>query len=90
MITAEIEVSLEREPDHDDPSRDRRALGVLEQCPDGAVVRVRIGRRRFISQDAAVFLHEQDHRLVIIIVGVYPDVVGRFVQAARAGEWAVI
>lgn len=89
MITGEIEVSLEREPDADDWARDRRALVVLDQCPEGAVVRVKVGRRRFISQDAAIFLREQDHRLAIVIVGSYPETVAQFVQAARAGDWGV-
>lgn len=90
MISGEIEVSIEREPDSEDWSRDRRALSVLERCPDGAVVRVRTGRRKLISQDAATFLHEQDHRLAIVIIGAYPEVISQFIQAVRTGEWAVI
>ena len=90
MITGQITISLEVEPDSGDWGRDRRALQALDTCPDGATVLVRIGRRRSISQDAATILHEHDHRLALIIDGAYPDVLGSFIQAARAGEWAVI
>lgn len=90
MITGQITVSLQREPDADDWGRDRRALAVLDQCPDGATVRVDVGRRRFISQDAAAHLHHHDHRLAIVIDGAYPEVISEFIQAARTGEWAVV
>ena len=90
MIRGQITISLEREPDLANEGCDRRALGVLDRCPDGASVIVRIGRRRFVSQDAACWLHEHDHRLQITIDGDEPEGVLRFVQAARSGEWSVV
>lgn len=68
-----------------DWNRDRRALAVLETCPDGAGVLVDIGSRTFASPDAALFLHEHDRRLVITIVGVDPRGVASFIEAGRLG-----
>jgi hypothetical protein len=88
VITGCVYVDLTVDPD--DFSRDRRQLAVLEHCPDGARVVVDIGRRRYVTHDAAIWLHEHDHRLAIEIHGVEPDAVLRFVQAARAGDWSVV
>lgn len=90
MITGQITVSLEREPDAEDWGRDRRALAVLEQCPEGATVRIDVGHRKFISQDAAACLHRHDCRLAIVIDGAYPEVISKFIHAARTGEWSVV
>lgn len=69
---------------------DRSRLQMLEHCPDGAEVTVFIGQRRYVSQDAAVWLHEHDSRLEITIEGADPDVVLKFVRSARSGEWSVV
>lgn len=89
MITGAVTVDLTVEPELFD-SRDRQKLSVLSVCPDGVHVIVDIGRRQFVSQDAAVFLHEHDHRLDIVIHGDDPAAVLRYVQAARAGSWEVV
>lgn len=68
---------------------DRHLLDVLNQVPDGARVIVNIGNRRHVTQDAAVWLHEHDHRLDIEIRGSSPDAVAAFIRAGRAGEWQV-
>lgn len=69
---------------------DRHKLQVLDQCPDGVEVVVQIGQRRYISQDAAYWLHQHDARLQILIEGADPKAVQHFVAAARAGEWSVV
>lgn len=89
MITGSVYVDLTKEPDVAD-SLDRRQLAVLEDCPDGARVVVDIGRRAFVTHDAAVWLHDHDHRLQIEIHGTNPGAVTRFVRAGRAGDWSVI
>ena len=68
---------------------DRHLLDVLSRVPDGASVIVEIGCRKFVTQDAAIWLHEHDHRLEIEIHGTDPDAVARFIRAGRSGEWAV-
>lgn len=68
---------------------DRYLLDVLSRVPNGARVIVDIGDRKHVSQDAAVWLNEHDHRLDIEIRGTDPDAVARFVRAGRAGEWQV-
>lgn len=88
MIGGVVTVDLTVEPELFD-SRDRQKLAVLGVCPDGVRVIVDIGRRQFVSQDAAFFLHEHDHRLSIEIHGEDPAAVLRYVQAARVGGWAV-
>lgn len=92
MITGSIYVSL---PERRDDwmwqgNADRRALRVLDECPDGAVVIVDIGDRDFVTDDAARWLHQHDHRLQIDIRGSRPAAVARFVTAARAGTWSVV
>ena len=89
MITGELYVRLTVDPETGS-TIDRRKLAVLERCPDGAQVVVDIGRRQYVSQDAAVWLHEHDHRLSITIRGEHPEAIARFVAAARAGEWSVV
>ena len=69
---------------------DRYLLDVLNRVPDGACVIVDIGDRSFVTQDAARWLHEHDHRLSIDIHGTDPDAVARFIRAGRAGEWSVV
>lgn len=90
MITGRVYISLVREPGGDDWGCDRRALMMLASCPDGAEVVVDIGARAYVSEDAAQWLHEHDHRLQIFIHGSNPSAVATFVRAARAGEWSVI
>lgn len=68
---------------------DRYLLDVLNRVPDGARVVVDIGDRAHVSQDAAVWLHNHDHRLLIEIQGTNPDAVASFIRAGRAGEWQV-
>lgn len=87
MITGATYVDLKVEPGTFD-NRDRRRLDLLSRCPDGSRVIVDIGRRRHLSEDAARWLHDNDHRLAIEIVGEDPDAVGVFVRAARAGDWS--
>lgn len=89
MIAGCLYVDLTREPDVYG-SGDRQALDVLERCPDGARVVVDIGRREFVTQDAALWLHNHDHRLSIEIRGESPEAIRRFVSAARAGDWSVV
>lgn len=90
MITGRVMISLHREPDASDYARDRRALSRLEESPDGAEVIVDIGARQYVSEDAAHWLHQHDHRLQIVIQGSSPSAVATFVRAARAGEWSVV
>jgi hypothetical protein len=67
---------------------DRYLLDVLSAVPDGARVVVNVGDRRYVSQDAAVWLHDHDHRLEIEIQGTDPRTVARFIRAARCGgDW---
>ena len=68
---------------------DRHLLDVLTRVPDGARVVVDIGNRTHVTQDAAVWLHEHDHRLSIEIRGSVPEAVADFIRAGRAGEWVV-
>ena len=75
------------EAGYDAGARDRRRLDILNRCPDGARVLVRIGRRRWISPDAARWLKDHEGRLQITIEGYEPESVLSFVLAARAGEW---
>ena len=89
MIGGEVYIDLTLEPEVGG-SRDRRRLQSLAACPDGASVIVDIGRRKFVTGDAARWLHEHDHRLAITIRGVDPLAVARFVSAARAGGWSVV
>lgn len=67
------------------PAFDRQRLDVLAQCPDGATVRVEVGDRLYVSEDAARWLHGHRDRLDLEIVGTDPDTVQRFVDAARTG-----
>lgn len=92
MITGSIYVPLpELKGDWlNQASADRRALQVLDECPDGAVVIVDIGQREFVTEDAARWLHQHDHRLQIDIRGSQPIAVARFITAARAGTWSVV
>lgn len=90
MITGRIRIPLMTEPSLDDLNRDRRALAVLEACPNGAQVLIDIGGRAYVSEDAARWLHDHDHRLSITIQGSDPRAVATFVRAARVGEWSVI
>ncbi|SDS21275.1 hypothetical protein SAMN04488570_1381 [Nocardioides scoriae] len=92
MITGNVYVDLRKSSDdpYQECRADRRRLAVLERCPDGASVLVDIGRRQYISEDAARHLHEQDHRLAITIQGDLPEAVARFVRAARDAEWSVV
>jgi hypothetical protein len=89
MITGCVFIKLDVDPT-EDFSLDRRKLAALDRCPDGAEVLVDIGRRQFVTQDAASWLHRHDHRLSITIVGECPDAVGHFIAAARAGLWSVV
>lgn len=66
---------------------DRYLLDVLPRVPDGARVVVDIGNRQRVSQDAAVWLHDHNHRLEIEIRGTNPEAVATFIRAGRAGEW---
>lgn len=88
-MTGAVRIDLSVEP-ASAPSRDRKQLSMLEACPDGARVIVDIGQRTYVSQDAAIWIHDHADRLLIEIVGAYPDAVSRFVQAARAGDWSVV
>lgn len=89
MITGSVYIALPETEHCEQASADRRALDVLRQCPDGAHVIVDLGERVYPSQDAALWLHQHDHRLRIDIRGCDPAVVDRFVRAARAGMWEV-
>jgi len=88
VITGCILIDLSTEPTPGD-NRDRRLLDQLTAAPDGCRVVVNIGNRRFISQDAARWLHDHDHRLFIEIQGARTAAVARFVQAARSGDWSL-
>ena len=90
MIAGAVKVDLSREPEGEHLSRDRRLLQVLELCPDGARVVVDIGGRKHVSQDAAHWLHDHDHRLQIEVIGTNPAAVLQFVLAGRAGDWSVL
>lgn len=68
---------------------DRHLLDVLNRVPDGARVVVDIGGRLHVTQDAAVWLHDHDHRLDIEIRGAVPEAVAEFIRAGRTGEWAI-
>jgi hypothetical protein len=69
---------------------DRHLLDVLNRVPDGARVVVDIGNRKFVTQDAAAWLHEHDHRLSIEIHGTHPEAVAAFIHAGRTGDWGLI
>ncbi|CAN5398296.1 hypothetical protein BH11ACT8_BH11ACT8_04340 [soil metagenome] len=71
-------------------SADRRALLCLAEIPDGAAVTVDIGERRYVSADAARWLHEHIDRLHLRIDGTKPEAVADFVKAARDGYWSVV
>lgn len=92
MIAGRVIVDLARveESASEEARHDRRQLAVLEHCPDGAEVIIRIGRRQYVTQDAAHWLHEHDERLSITIEGDLPDAVLNFVRAARAGDWSAV
>lgn len=90
MITGSIYIDLTREPTAERPNRDRRALAILEQCPDGARVIVDIGRRTLVTSDAAAWLHEHGARLLIEVRGTRPIAVSHFIAAARAGDWSAV
>ena len=92
MITGSIYINLpELKNDWLNQSHaDRRALTVLDDCPDGVTVIIDIGAREFVSQDAAIWLHKHDHRLQVDIRGSRPMAVARFIAAARAGSWEVV
>jgi len=85
VIAGSVVLDLSREPGLDDDSRDRRTLARLLAVPDGASVVVNIGSRRFVTIDAARWLHEHGQRLDITIEGTDPDAVRDFVAAARSG-----
>ena len=89
MITGSVIVDLSSDPG-ENFTRDRHRLAVLEHCPAGARVIVDIGSRTFVTHDAAVWLHEHDHRLSIEIRGSDPQAVLRFVLAGREGDWSVV
>lgn len=83
MITGVVEVDVSREPALFAEGADRRALAVLYRCPDGAVVRVHVGRRNSVSTDVVFILGEHLDRLRIEVVGSDPDAVRRFLEAVR-------
>jgi len=89
VIRGEVYIDLTLEPDTGS-SQERRKLQVLQGCPDGAVVVVDIGRRNFVTHDAATWLHEHAGRLAITIRGTDPQAVAHFVSAARAGDWTAV
>lgn len=90
MITGTVTVALVlAEAEQDQSAADRRALGVLPQCPDGAHVEIDLGARKFVDHSVAHLLHEQDHRLQIEIRGSDPTAVARLIRAARTGLWEV-
>lgn len=68
------------------PAFDRQRLDVLTRCPDGARVRVDVGDRLYVSADAARWLHAHADRLEIEVCGADPEVVQRFIDAARTGS----
>lgn len=88
-MTGSVRIDLSREPETGE-TLDRRRLDVLRECPDGARVVVDIGRRHYVSQDAAYWIHEHDTRLLIEIRGENPRGVAELVRAAREGEWSAI
>ena len=88
LITGCVVIDLSTEPTVGG-NRDRRLLDQLASAPDGCRVVVNVGRRSYVSQDAARWLHEHDHRLFIEIQGARAAAVARFVQAARTGEWGL-
>lgn len=92
MVTGAVYVDLTQEPDaaRETHARDRQRLAVLEHCPDGARVVVDIGRRQYVTDDAARWLHQHEPRLLIEIIGQRPEGVLRFVQAARADDWSIV
>lgn len=67
------------------PAFDRQRLDVLSRCPDGALVRVEVGDRPYVSEDAARWLHAHADRLLITISGIDPETVQRFIDGARTG-----
>lgn len=83
MITGCVTIDLS------DGSRDRQVLDVLCRIPSGAQVVVDIGARRYVTHDAALWLHEHDARLSIQVQGSDPQAVLAFVMAGRTGEWAI-
>lgn len=94
MITGCVVINLANVDLAADPysrqNTDRHMLDVLRAVPDGARVVVDIGNRQHVSQDAAVWLHDHDHRLEVEIRGTDPAAVSRFIRAGRAGSWDVI
>ena len=91
MITGAVVVDLSEVDSWDEVHQrtDRHLLDVLNRVPDGARVVVDIGSRRFVTQDAAAWLHEHDHRLQIEIRGIEPEAVAEFIRAGRTGKWAI-
>lgn len=89
MVTGSVRVDLSVEPDTFS-NADRNALAQLDQVPDGAHVVVDVGSRRFVSVDAAKWLHRNAHRLAIEIQGTPAADIRAWVDAARGGRlWEV-
>jgi hypothetical protein len=90
MITGCVRINLSQDDYSSQLQRtDRHLLDVLHRVPDGARVVVDIGDRKFVTQDAAAWLHEHDHRLSIEIHGTNPEAVAAFIHAGRSGDWGL-
>jgi hypothetical protein len=91
VITGSIYIAL---PEVEDwltqSSADRRALLMLEACPDGARAVVDIGDRQLYDVSLVAYLHEQGGRLHLDIRGTDSRAVADLVRAARNGSWDVV
>lgn len=90
MISGAITIDLSQADFSSQLQRtDRYLLDVLKRAPEGARVIVDIGDRQHVTQDAAAWLHDHDHRLEIEVHGTSPEAVARFIRAGRTGTWEV-
>lgn len=90
-ITGSLTIHLDEIPELFQQQRtDRAALQILDRVPDGAAVTVDIGSRRYVSEDAAIWINRHVDRLHVRIDGTDPDAVHDFVTAARSGQWSVL
>lgn len=90
MVTGACYVDLSTEPTDVFDNRDRRELAALEFVPDGARLVVFVGARRWVTDDAARWLHNQSDRLLIEVQGSPNGDVRRWVEAIRTGKVGVI
>jgi hypothetical protein len=89
-IRGEVYIDLRTEPSAEELTRDRKALSILDHCPDGVRIVVDIGKRTYLNQDTAWWINRHADRLELTIRGAEVDAVARFVLGARAGDTGAV